>query len=516
MIRCPFCGKETNSALRNCAHCGGPLQTAGSLAPSKPASHAHTCPNCAGPVQPGDIICLACGTNLLTGQKVVMEKKAPQKVKSGGGARGFWVTLGVLLLVALLGGGGYLAMTLLQNPVESAKRLAAQGNIPEALNKLQAYVQNKPADRDARVLQGKIFWQAQQYAKASDAMAAAYKLDAKNVETGFMAVIAAGRLTGDEGLKKQAAILREILVNNPGNEHAVRLLALTLGALGDSGAQETLYQEVRESAALSDVSLQTTFGVWRASDRGLSEAEETLRKARAAAPENGDTAAALGFVLNLQGQSEAAEEALAKAIELNTSVAGMAKMQLGLLYLQTGKYEKALAVFNGAKAELKDDPRLPFYTALALELTGLGTEALVEYERISTGTSQFAGPAALQMAALYLKQNIPDKALVSVRRAAELGVSSARLFTVQGQVQAQQGAQAEAEQAYRRAVQADANYPGAHLELGLIMVSRNVVADGVRELERYLELTAANPAGAPRRNEIELLVNQLKQTQEAS
>jgi tetratricopeptide (TPR) repeat protein len=241
-----------------------------------------------------------------------------------------------------------------------------------------------------------------------------------------------------------------------------------------------------------------------------------LRKARAAAPDSGDTAAALGFVLNLQGQSEAAEEALAKAIELNTGVAGLVKLQLGMIYLQTGKYEKALTVFNGAKGELKDDPRLPFYTALALELTGLGTEALVEYERISTGSSQFAGPASLQMAALYLKQSLPDKALAAVRRATELGVSSARLFTVQGQVQAQQGMQAEAEQSYRRAVQTDANYPGAHLELGLMMVSRNAVPEGLRELERYLEVTAENPAGTPRRNEIELLVNQLKQTQTAS
>jgi tetratricopeptide (TPR) repeat protein len=377
-------------------------------------------------------------------------------------------------------------------------------------------VQRKPADRDARVLQGKLFWQGQQYAKAADAMEAAYKLDTTNVETGFMAVVAAGKIAGEDGLRKQAALLREILVKNPGNEHAVRLLALTLGALGDNGAQEALYQEVRDSAAATEVDLQTTFGVWRAIDRGLPEAEEMLRKARAAAPDSGDTAAALGFVLNLQGQSEAAEEALAKAIELNTGVAGLVKLQLGMIYLQTGKYEKALTVFNGAKGELKDDPRLPFYTALALELTGLGTEALVEYERISTGSSQFAGPASLQMAALYLKQSLPDKALAAVRRATELGVSSARLFTVQGQVQAQQGMQAEAEQSYRRAVQTDANYPGAHLELGLMMVSRNAVPEGLRELERYLEVTAENPAGTPRRNEIELLVNQLKQTQTAS
>ena len=516
MIRCPFCGKETSSGLRNCAHCGGPLQTVGAAIPPRQGGRAHTCPNCAGPVQPGDIICLACGTNLLTGQKVILEKKAAPKTGNSGGLRRVWMALGVLVLVALLGGGGYLAVRLLQNPLETARRLAAQGNIPEALNKLQDYVQRRPADRDAHLLQGKLFWQGQQFGKAADAFETAYKLDTKKVDTGFMALVAAGRLAGDEGLKKQAAILSEILAGTPGNAEAVRLLAMTVGALGDLSGQNALFQEARGTAALEDASLQTTFGVGRALQHNLPEAEEMLRKASAAMPDSGDAQAALGFVLNLQGQSDAAGEALAKAIELKTSVAGMAKMQLGMLYLQTGKYEKALTVFNGAKAELKDDPRLPFYTALALELTGLATEALVEYERISTGSSQFAGPAALQMAGLYLKQNLPDKALTAVRRATELGVSSARLFTMQGQVQARQGTPAEAEQSFRRAIQTDANYPGAHLEMGLMLVGRNAVADGVRELERYLELTAAKPADAPRRNELELLVNQLKQTQKAS
>ncbi len=486
------------------------------MSPPRPGPRTQVCPNCRGPVQPEDIICLACGTNLLTGQKVVMENKSVKKSENSPVLRIFLMVIGSLLIVALIGGGGYLAVTLLKNPVETARQLAAHGNLPEALNKLQAYVERKPTDREARLLQGKLFWQGQQFAKSADAMEAAYKLDTKNIETGFLAVIAASRLAGDDGLKKQAVILREILTNTPEDERAMRLLAMTLGAVGDFGALDSLYQDARNTPVLADGALQTTFALGHALQKGLPEAEEMLRKARASAPENGDAAAALGFVLNLEGQSDAAEESLAKAIELNTGVAGMAKMQLGMLYLLSGKHEKALTVFNAAKADLKDDPRLPFYTALSLELTGLGTEALVEYERISTGTSPFAGSAALQMAGIYVKQNLPDKALTAVRRATELGVSSARLYTVQGQVQAQQGTPAEAEQSYRRAVQADSSYPGAHLELGLLLVGRSAVPEGIRELDHFLELTADKAAGTPRRNEIELLVNQLKQTQKTS
>jgi len=446
----------------------------------------------------------------------VAEQKPPKKARSGRGLRVFWTIVAVLLVLGLLGGGGFLAVRLLKNPVDTARQFAAKGNIPEALNTLQAHLDRKPADRDARVLQGKLFWQGQQFAKAADAMEAAYKLDPKNMDAAFQAVVAAGRLPGDDGLKKQAVILREILTNTPGDPQAVRLLAMTLGALGDFGALDTLHQDVRDTPVAAEGALETTFAVGRALQNALPDAEETLRKAVASAPDSGDAQAALGFVLNLEGQSEAAAEALAKAIELNTHAAGPAKLQLALLDLQGGKNEKALMLLKGAKGDLKDDPRLPFFTALALELTGLATEALVEYERISTGSSPFAGAAALQMAGIYVKQNQTDKALTSVRRAGELGLSSARLYTLQGQIQAQQGTPAEAEQSYRRAVQADANYPGAHLELGLMLVGRNAVADGIRELDRFLELTAPKAAETPRRNEIEVLVNQLKETQKAS
>jgi Tfp pilus assembly protein PilF len=327
--------------------------------------------------------------------------------------------------------------------------------------------------------------------------------------------VAAGRSEGEDPLKRQIGLLNTILKNDPGNAQAVKMLALTYGAVNDFGKTADIFRDMRDKSTVADATFQSVEGIALALGKDAVGGEEALRQTCANAPDDGDAAAALGLVMNIQGQSDAAAESLEKALTLKTSVDGKVRLQLGLIYLQKGQAEKALKEFTDARAEIKDDARLQFYHALALQETGLKDEALVEFERVSTAGGQFGGPAALQMATIYLKNQLPDKAMGSIRRAIELGVSSARLFTVQGQIQAAQASMPDAEQSYRRAIQMDKDYPAAHLELGLMQISRNASEDGLRELERYLELTAQSPEGT-HRNEVELLVNQLKQTLKAS
>ncbi|HNT86683.1 MAG TPA: zinc ribbon domain-containing protein, partial [Candidatus Hydrogenedentes bacterium] len=78
MINCPYCGKLTDPKLANCPHCGGPMHAKAPSAPrgagAKPQQH---CPSCGAAVHDGMIICVQCGTNLLTGHKIAEERKAP-------------------------------------------------------------------------------------------------------------------------------------------------------------------------------------------------------------------------------------------------------------------------------------------------------------------------------------------------------------------------------------------------------------------------------------------------------
>jgi len=58
-----------------------------------------------------------------------------------------------------------------------------------------------------------------------------------------------------------------------------------------------------------------------------------------------------------------------------------------------------------------------------------------------------------------------------------------------------------------------ADYPAAHLELGLLLVSGGSVDAGLPELEKYLELAKADPERM-RANEIDVLVTQLRQARQ--
>jgi tetratricopeptide (TPR) repeat protein len=153
----------------------------------------------------------------------------------------------------------------------------------------------------------------------------------------------------------------------------------------------------------------------------------------------------------------------------------------------------------------------PFLYALCLQSSGLDSEALIEYEHVVSAGGDSAAEAAVQMALIYLTQDNLEKTQDMLTKATQLGGSSAKLYTVQGQLQVRQNNEAEAQQSFRHALQLDPNYAAAHLENGLTFIKRGVLPEGLSELERYLALVGPDNAPA-RSNEVELLVTQLKQT----
>ncbi|HQL93696.1 MAG TPA: tetratricopeptide repeat protein [Candidatus Hydrogenedentes bacterium] len=510
---CPFCGKEAPAGNRNCPHCGGPLKE-GVVAPSS----GKRCPTCRAEVQAGDIICVACGTNLLTGQRVAAPG-GKNEAKAGGVSfpvkavlKWLFVGGGVTALAAGLVVG---AAFLFGDPLDKARSLAAAGNIPEALATAQKAVESRPNNRDARILLGKLLMQAGQPARAADAFEAALKLDVKDPAPGYLAVVAAAKTGGDEGLRRQISTLRELVRLHPGEQKAWRLLVTALGAAHEHKEQAAAIFDAGSAGMATGISLGVLPGMARALARELPEAEKSLRELAAAAPDNGDAQAALGLVLSLQGQGEQAAEALQASLDKNPSAPGRVRFLLALHRLRDGAYEQALSLLRQARKDLPEDARISFFFALALQQAGLNDEALVEFERVSSGSGPHAAEAAVQMAVLLLKMDNVDRAAAAMRRASELGLVSARMMTIQGLVHARQENPGEAENAYRRAIQAEPDYAAAHLELGLLQVGRNALAEGIAELERFLELRRASGSGE-NVNEIEVLVSQLKQTMQAS
>ena len=71
-----------------------------------------------------------------------------------------------------------------------------------------------------------------------------------------------------------------------------------------------------------------------------------------------------------------------------------------------------------------------------------------------------------------------------------------------------------AQDAFRKAGQMDPSYPPVHLENGILQITRGNVPEGIRELERYLELVdPENPESGTK--EVQGLIDQLKQSAQA-
>jgi tetratricopeptide (TPR) repeat protein len=496
-----------------CPSCGGPAKkntTAPGAQPFFGVQGTSTCPVCNTHVGAGDIVCVNCGANLLTGQKPVKEQVREKRDMRG--AVNALKYAGIILLIVCCSIVLFVvAQQLLRDPVGNARVAAKSGNLEEASASLQKYLQSAPEDLEAQFLLGQVYWQGQQYDRAWEAFeSVARQGGPRDRDAALLALLAMERISESPNRQRQLTLLSSLVQQRyPQDSELLKVVALLQGVEGEYRGQlettETLKRMNAEPAVLP--------GLAYAMSEDAVESEKELLAAMNANPENKTVAAALGFVHQMRGQEELALAVLQQAQDADTEVAALVKLQLGSLLMRRDEYGKALPLLTEAKAGLPGDPQCEFLHAVCLQQNKLLDEALVAYEKMASATGEFSGLAALQMAVIYLDRGNYDQAASFVRRAGEAGITSARQSTVQGRVYAMQGDMNQAEQAYRRALSIAGDYPAARLELGLLLVNRGAIDEGLAELEQYLELASLNPV-LYRANEIDVLVAQIKQAKQ--
>jgi len=500
---CPYCGRLTDPKLENCPHCGNRLirgiQQAGAGSPRP------TCPSCHAPVQAGDIICVGCGTNLLTGQKIAEERKRPaaekdkhnrHKLLAGGAA--------ALLLIAA---GIFVAYLLMRDPVEQAVKLAKAGKYLEASNVLSKCVERTPKNARAHFELGKCQWSLNQFVPASDSFEEASRLDPKNREAGMLAVVSLASIKDPPTRDRQITVLKRVVQEYPDDAQARYLLALELGAQGDvAGEIEALETLVNLDPA--NARTHESLAVARASQKDYEGAEKELQEA---AQHNAALdPAALGFVAYLGGKQEEAVEHLRRAVEAGSSVKNEALTRLGLLLAAQGRFKDAQDYLTQAVKGEKDNADAQFFRAVCYQAGGMGAEALKDFGAVAQTSGPLAAEAALRTADLYLSQGETEKAREAMEKAASAGLRSPGLNTVRGRISAASGQLESARADFNKEIEADPDYAPAYLENGLLYIKQQLFGDAIEQLEHYLELMGTDVQGAPRA-EIEILVNQLKQ-----
>lgn len=506
MTNCPYCGKLTDPKLDSCPHCGGQLQRASSP-PQKADSgrQGQTCPNCHALVQHGDIICVACGTNLLTGQRIT------EQAQPGEATRKFkvWViaaVVAIFVVLACVGTGLYLMS---RNDLDQAIQLITAGHISEGNQLLEQYVAENPDDARAHLELGKLQWRTSQWQKAADSFEKVTNLRPRNREAFLLAVVSSASAGDGRPRQKEIKLLQRFVKEHPDEELGWYLLGLARGAGNNVAGQ---IEALNQALALnpSDPTRRQHLGIAVALQGDYGQAERELSAALLEDPDNGDILAAMGIVAQLQNNHEKAAGQLTDALDKGTAIENQAFIQLGLMLLARGQSEEALSHFSKVLARDETDPTAAFFYAVCLQTQGLESDALKEYQSISEGSGPYAKKAAIQAAQIHLGRDDMVRADQALDQAERLGEKGPAWFTLRGRVQAKLGETGPAQDMFKRAIRADPAYAPAHLENGLLYVKRRAFSEGIRELRRYLGLVDPTVEGA-RTEEIQALIEQLRQ-----
>lgn len=507
MINCPYCGKLTDPQLDSCVHCGGFLKKQSGPRPARrSAMTSQTCPKCGALVKEGDIICVACGVNLLTGQKVAEQQgMAPIKIAAAPVNRLPYIIGSILVLLVLLI-GALIVYWLTRDPVAKAKRLANNGRMSEAVALLEDHVAENTDDATAHHELGRMYWLGSDMTRAAQNFEKAARLDPGNDEAARMAVISYGQVETPSGRDAQLALLERVTQEDPNDAEMLYLLGLARGLKSDYSGQVDALS--RSSAVEANPAARRAEAAGRALQNDLRGAQEQLA---AANPSEADTLAAGGIISAMEGDSAAATAKLQDAVNADTSIQDEALTRLGLLLIEQGNYGEAYSRLDEALKLNPNNATAKYFHAVCLDRQRLTSQALMAFETLAGENNPFQAKAAVQAARLNLAQQNADRALQTLSRVPVPNAPTdlAELETVRGRANMMLGDIDGARDSFRKATQADPNYAPAHLEMGLVLVQRQDIQEGIRELERYLNLVdREDPESGT--SEVQALIDQLR------
>jgi tetratricopeptide (TPR) repeat protein len=460
-------------------------------------------------VQDGDIICVACGTNLLTGQKIANGAAPAPVVHTERNRLPLYVIgvlVGAIILLALIFGAVYF---LTSNPVQKAAELAASGKEIEAASVLAKHLEKHSDDARALELMGKLDWKRGRFAEASASLTKASDIAREDPDLAMMAVLSLAAQDSVATRGQRIDILKRVADDFPDGA-AAYLLALEQGAADDVDGEISSLKKVVEKTP-TDANASLALGVASAMKGDIDAASGALAIARQQPANAGDASAALGFANGKAGKLDEAVEAFRAAASGDASVKNLALTRLGVLLVSQGKVEEAQPFLSEAVAANKDDALAQFFHGVCLESRGLTPEAINAFESVAAKRNSLTNEALVRLGELQLAQGNQDKAMQYAQQAETAGVTGPALSTILGRIHAALGEEDKAAEYFEKAIKSDSAYAPAHLENGLLLVRREEVSEGVRELEQYLELIEPSQQGT-KSEEVKTMVEHLKKT----
>lgn len=360
-----------------------------------------------------------------------------------------------------------------------------QGKLEKAIGAYEAWAKMAADDPEAPLLIGLAYANSGQNDKAIAALEEATRLvEEKATCDPAPMLVLAGLYWQQNDLDLAAATYQKALTIDPANADAHYILGSTY-LLQDK--PDEAVAPLQEAVRLRPDFVEALQALGQAlmGQEAWQDALAVYERLANLTPQDASVYLALGDAHSRLGHLEDAAAAYQQAVEVEPNA--MAYVLLGLMKVQMGDTEGAIAAYQQALALEPDNPSAHQSLGNAYQMLGRNEDAAGEYRKaIAQNETAFL---QVQLGTALGRLGRADEALAALQRALELDPQAAEAHNQMGIVYANQGNLAEAEAAYRAAIDLDGANPLYYFSLAQMAYRQCSLSTAVQAQSQAVALT---------------------------
>jgi len=285
-------------------------------------------------------------------------------------------------------------------------------------------------------------------------------------------------------------IYRMILMREPRNADALHLMGSVRGRQGLTSEAIRLMEQAIEASPRVSI-YHNNLGNLKTTAGDIAGAEESYRRAIRMDRKNADAHLNLGKLLNGQSRLKEARECFLASLRLAPKSAE-AHMSLGRLEESEGKTRAALQSYSNA---VRIDPKYePGHLAVGNMQVKLGEHEKAEASyRTAIALDPRYGDAFFNLANTLRAQERSSEALEFYRKAIALSTANdSDVYNNFGLALSDLKMRAEAEAAFRKAIELRPDFDDAYFNLGKELTTFGDAAEGIEMLRRAIKINPGN------------------------
>ncbi|MCD6288644.1 MAG: tetratricopeptide repeat protein [Candidatus Hydrogenedentes bacterium] len=505
---CPMCGASLSADADRCPKCRAEIRSKQSYSgPPHRAPQVTKCPRCGASIQRGDVICVACGTNLLTGKRVTVSS-ASSELPAGRSFEDFkpwlWAGAGVFAAVVLI---ACVFILFFRDYTAIGKRLLSEGNYEQAADHFRTATERNKPSYDAYFYLG-ITQSLMGYRnEAINSFKKAVQLEPDSADAHLLLGLTYGM---QKNIPSEITELERVMALQKNNIDVLLLLALAYGLNNEPDLEVlSLHKALDINSADPKIHYYLGLALSRQEkyDAAIAEYQQAIQLGLDSV---GNAHLALGLTYQAGGSVEQALTSLHSALQEQTQFPQDGHFHLGLALAAKGNWQQARDELAQAAEAGASNAAASYFLGTAENTLGNQAAATAAFNRvIELGDSEYGPKSHIQLALIKLKQGDSALAENELQKAIDAQPNDVTARVQLGMLlKRQTGREAEAIKAFRSAIDIAPTNPAPHLAFAIYYVERKNPSAAISEFKQYLALA---PSGAES-DAVRRIVDQLQKS----